>query len=156
MPVALGIRAEPAALHWAVVEGTVDAPVLRGCASHQCPKTFTEPAALAWVRKQVLGHVAQFKVNVVGLRTAEPTARGAGKGSAQRRVRIEGVVMEATESEGLSIMCGALVTIGRHLGSERPKDYLAAEELRGLSWKGRKNEEKEAILVAVAALGSLK
>jgi hypothetical protein len=152
--VALGIRAEPSALHWALVEGTCDQPILSACETIQSPKTFDEPASLAWLRKQILALIEDHAVTVVGLRMTEPTARGAARESARRRARMEGVIIEAAESAGRGLVSGALATIGRHLGTPRPKDYLAEAQLRGLDWSGRTALQREAILVGVAALGS--
>ncbi len=156
MVVALGIRAEPVALHWAVVEGVPDRPVLRASGSVSCPKAFNEPAVLAWLRKQILALVDEYDIGVVGLRLIEPIARGAARESARQRARMEGIIMEAAESAGRGLIAGALATIGRYLGSEHPKAYLSQDELRGLEWKRRTPLQREAILVAVAALSQSK
>lgn len=152
MVVALGIRAEPTALHWAVVEGDPDRPVLRASETVQCPKAFNEPAVLAWLRKQILALLDEYGIGVVGLRLTEPIARGAARESARRRARMEGVIMEAAESGGRGLVAGALATIGRYMGSEHPKAYLSQDDLRGLEWKGKTPLQREAVLVAVAAL----
>ena len=132
--VALGIRAEPTALHWAVVEGAPDQPILRACETVQCPRAFQEPAILAWLRKQIMALMDEHSIHVVGLRMSEPIARGAGRDSVKRRTRMEAIVMEATESAGRGLVSGALATIGRYLGSAHPKSYLAQHTVRGLDW----------------------
>jgi hypothetical protein len=152
MGMALGIRAEPVALHWAVVDGSTEYPVLIACGTVQCPKTFEEAGALGWLRKQILSLINEYTIAVVGLRTMEPIARGAGQESARRRARMEGVIMESTDSAGTGLFAGALTTIGRQLNSKHPKGDLAQATLRGLDWSRRTPLQREAILVGVAAL----
>lgn len=49
---ALGVRAEPRCLHWAIVEGTQAAPILKAHDKAEAPAAFAEPAALSWFRSR--------------------------------------------------------------------------------------------------------
>jgi hypothetical protein len=151
---ALGVRAEPAAIHWAVVTGTPDQPVREASDTATAPNTFSEGEGLVWIREKVLYIIDKYRPMKVSIRYAERNARGANKDSAKARCRVEGVVLEAAASRNLATVTGALNTFGRHLGSASAKADLDADDLRGLDWSNYKDKDREAILVAVSLLSS--
>jgi hypothetical protein len=149
----LGIRAVPTAVHWAVVEGTQSVPVLVASGIATAPKSFQgEAATLAWLRTTVADFLDQYDVASVAVRYPERVARGLNSEAAHRRSRVEGVVLEAAHSKGCQTMTGPLVTIGRHLGSKKPKRYLDDGELRGLDLTRLPDLRREAVLMAVSVL----
>lgn len=148
----LGLRAEPRVLHWAVVEGTQDEPVLTAHDKAEAPASFDEPAALSWFRNRVLFLIDTYEPAAAGVRFPEPSARGGNKDSAKQRSRVEGVLLEAVNSRGLTITSGALTTIGSRLGTKKAKKYIEEGELRGLDLSKLPPHRREAVLVAVATL----
>jgi len=148
----LGLRAEPEGFHWAIVTGTLQQPVLEGSGSETAPKTFSEGEALAWVRQKAAQVIEVFRPNAVAVRYPERVARGFNKDSAKSRCRIEGVLVEVSSTNNLSVITGALNTFGKHLCSKSPKEDLASEDLRGLDWSKHKDKLREAILVAASLL----
>jgi hypothetical protein len=56
----LGVRAEPAAFHWAVVSGTSHTPVLEGSSIEAAPTAFTEGESLAWIRDRFLQIIENY------------------------------------------------------------------------------------------------
>lgn len=148
---AIGFRAEPSALHWGVVEGTPENPVLVAADTAEIPVAFDEPEALAWVRGQVLQLIKTYSVGAAAVRYPE-TFKRSSPASIDKRCRIEGVVIEAARALGITALTGALATISKNLGSSRAKKYLESDSLRGLDWSAHPKNQREAILVAASAL----
>lgn len=151
---AIGFRAEPSAISWAVVEGSKDQPVLVGYGKEEPPKTFDEAAALKWFREKVQHIVNTYSPNVAAVRYIETfQPHKVQVVPLGQRCRIEGVVIEAVRSSGINqILTGPLATIAKNLGSKTPKHYLESSELRGLDWSKHKPYQREAILAAASAL----
>ncbi len=148
----LGVRAEPDAINWAIVEGSQDAPVLHASGTEKAPAAYSEGESLVWVRRKVAQIIQQYQPTGVAVRYPEPTARGANKDSARARCRVEGVVLEASGSHNLEIVTGTLNTISKNLGSKSAKNYLSSGDFRGLDWSKQKGNVQEAILVAASIL----
>ena len=114
---AIGFRVEPGLANWAVVTGTSDAPILEAASKLTSPSTFEEPQALAFFREGVLLLLEQYKPDVVAVRYAETFGRQSVRESDYRRCRIEGVILEASNSRGIRLVTGALAAISKNLGS---------------------------------------
>jgi hypothetical protein len=151
--VAIGFRVEPKAVHWAVVRGSKDAPVLVADGSIPAPKTYTEAAKLTYFRDRVATIIDQHQPAIAAVRYPETFGGSRGQTSQQARSRIEGVLLECANSKGLGVITGALKTISSKLGSQSAKAYLVQDELRSLDWSRKGANVREAILVGVAALG---
>ena len=152
---AIGFRAEADAVNFAVVEGTIGAPTLVAHQKISAPKTFDEPASLAWYRDRIRTMIEQYKPEKAAVRYPEPNARAGHSTSTHRRIRIEGVILEASHSEKIVIVTGSLVTMASRLGTESAKTakaYIATDDLRGLDWTELKDNSREAVLAAVSAL----
>jgi len=119
------------------------------------PQSFTDPEGFAWVRDKIQGLIQEFSVGVAGVRTPEGMAQGRGEG-VRRRLRIEGVVMEAASAKGLQVHSGTLGTIASRLGLETAKSAKEYQEkggsLRGLNLKDLSKPLRECVLIAAAAL----
>lgn len=148
---ALGFRAGPNLIHWAIVEGTRPAPRLIAHDSAAAPVNLEEAAALSWYTNRIKLIVGHYKPVVAMIRTAEFVARGGNKEGPRRRLRLEGVLLQTVDSCGVKIGIGALATISGRLGSQAKK-YIESGEFRGLDLSKVPLPSKEAILVAVAAL----
>jgi hypothetical protein len=148
---ALGFRTEAKKIHWAIVEGTRNAPILVAHDKAAAPINLEEASALSWYRSRVQHIVDTHKPTVAAIRSAEPVARGSNKEGARRRLRIEGVLLQTIDSFGLKVTIGALAMISGKLGSQAKK-YIAAGELRGLDLSQIPEVSREAVLVAVAVL----
>jgi hypothetical protein len=150
---ALGVRAEPSAINWAIVEGDQDHPTLLCADDARAPATYDEARSLSWYRSLVIQLIDEHDPQVVAVRYPEPKGRATQGDTPRRRSRIEGVVLEAAATAGKQVLTGALVTISARLNTKSAKQYLEEEELRGLDWSKHNPQRREAILVAVAALG---
>jgi hypothetical protein len=149
---AIGFRAEPSALNWAVVQGCKNEPILLGYGKEEPSATFDEPAALKWFRDKVQNIVQSYLPDIAAIRfpeTFQPHVKHVLLG---QRCRVEGVVIEVVCSSGIKILTGPLASIAKNLGSKTAKHYLASDELRGLDWSKHKPNGREAILVAASAL----
>lgn len=147
---ALGFRAESGRIHWAVVDGTPEAPILFANDSAAAPVNLDEAAALSWYSDRVKLVVKTYKPGAAAIRTAEPISKANNTG-ARRRLRIEGVLLQTLDSCNLKVTLGALATISGKLGTQA-KRYIESGEFRGLDLSKMQPPRREAILVAVAAL----
>lgn len=149
----LGVRAEAQGFCWAVVEGSQQAPRVRGNERVEAPRSYSEAEALVWCRARLLQIIQDHGPKHVAIRYQEPTARRHDSASRQR-CRVEGVLLEAAASRQLVIATGALATIAKGLGTNTTgaKAYLSAEEFRGIDLRKVPASRREAIVVAVSAL----
>lgn len=148
----VGFRAEPRQFNWAVVEGTQHEPVLIDRGTAAAPVDLDEAPALAWLRGRARLVIEANKPTSAVLRTPEVVAKMGNIDSARRRLRVEGVLLEASQSDGVKITTGALGTISKMLGTRSVKPYLAQDEFHGLNIAKFATPLKEAVLVAVAGL----
>jgi hypothetical protein len=148
---ALGFRAEARHVYWAVVEGTRHDPILIEHGKAAAPVDLDEAPALSWYASRVRLIVETHKPIMAAVRFPESFALGTNKESARRRLRIEGVLLQAIDSCGLKVITGALAMISGKLGSQAKK-YVESGEVRGLDLSGLPAPAREAVLVAIAAL----
>jgi hypothetical protein len=153
MKTALGIRAEPTAVHWAFVTGSSDHLVLHAHGSEVAPNSYGEGEVLAWIRQRLLHILDTYKPAQAGIRYAERKAKGANTDSAKSRCRVEGVALEVASTSNIAITTGALGTFGKFAQSKTPAEDLESEHLRGLDWSKFKDKKlREAIYVAASLL----
>jgi hypothetical protein len=141
-------------VHWAITEGSLQAPILIAVEMAEAPASYDEGQALVWYRDRMRFIIDQFKPRVVAIRYPEPIGKSRGTDAAHRRSRVEGVVLEAASSNNLKTITGAFATISKNLGSGSAKKYLEEKELRGLDWSEHSKNQREAILVAASVLPS--
>ena len=151
---ALGLRAEPTLLHWAVVEGDASEPVLVAQDKAKPPADASEPEALNWYRKRVVFLIEKYGVEVAGVRYQETHGRRGNIDSICRRSRIEGVLAEAASAAGLRVVAGTLNILSASLETKSAKQYLEAAQLRGVDLSTLQLPRREAVLAGVAALAS--
>jgi hypothetical protein len=153
----LGLRVEKDKIHWAVVEGTVSAPVLSADDKFSAPETYDEAQQLAWYRQRLRTLIEDQRPDIVAVRFSETFLQHKPKpnvlASMFARARIEGVAIEAASSLNLPVISGQLGTISAAMGSRRAKSYLETGDLRGIDLSKKSANRAEAILAAVAALG---
>lgn len=148
----LGIRAEPRALTWAVVEGTRENPILVGEGKASAPPDYDEPQALKWYRSRVLLLLSEYSATAIAIRLPESFGRQGNSDSDRKRSRIEGVLMELGASQGLAVIAGNLRTIGTRQDVRNPRDALESQELRGLDWSDLNSKVREAVFAAASGL----
>lgn len=149
----IGFRAEAKQVHWAVVEGTSDAPILVAHQKEAAPTSEREePRSLAWYRARIRDVLELYKPETAAVRFPESTAKGANKDGAKRRLRIEGILLEASQSWGCNASGTLLQAISSRLEVKSAKPLLENDDFRGVDWSAVSKEAREAILAAVAAL----
>jgi len=151
-PRIMGIRAEASCFHWAIVEGSQEVPVLVESDCTSSPIDSSEPESLAFLRERFLLLLTQFDPVAVAVRYSERTPGSGNKDGVKRRLRLEGVIVEAVQGMRRQIETGPLKTIASNLESKSAKKYLEEKEFRGVDWSKLKTPRREAILAAVSLL----
>lgn len=157
---AMGIRVEPKCIHYAIVDGSKTEPRVETIDALTAAKTFSAGQALAWYAKELAALCSRHLPAFVWVREAESMAKVKRDHIAQR-ARIEGVVIAVSSAQGARVTLGQFASITAQLTPSKTSDgmkkkqakmYLEADEFRGIDWRGNDQKEREAILVAVAAL----
>jgi hypothetical protein len=152
MAKAIGFRAEPTTVHWAVVSTSAAGPILEDHGSIGAPKGYEEAAVLTWFRGRTANLINEHGVEAAAIKYTEPIARRGGADAARARCRLEGVILQLAHERGLRIFTGAFRALSGQLGSKSAKAYLDGDDVRGLDWSGVKPLPREAVLMALAAL----
>ena len=151
----IGFRAEPKAIHWAVVEGTKKEPKVIIHDSMTPPKSYDQEAdQLVWYRTRLLTILEEYQPKCGAIRLPEPSAfRKAKIDSFLKRARIEGVIFEVLGEKKIPSLAGAFNTISSEIKSKSAKAYLEKDDFRQFDWSNIKNTKiREAILVATTQL----
>lgn len=149
---AVGFRAATNELFWAVVEGTIDEPVLIDSGRIKRPRTMpTDGDALAWFVGEIGRLVREYQPQRSAVRTPEPVGRAAHK--MFPRVRLEGAVIATLVGHQVPCFSAALGTITAELGATTSaKRYIDGGHVRGVDISEMLVPQREAVVVAVAAL----
>ncbi len=151
---AIGFRVEPKQVHWTIVEQTGNVGVIKAAGKLPAPASFSEAESLDWYRNKIRTIIDEYQPDRVAVRYPEPSARAGKVTSTHRRLRIEGVVLEASHSKGKKVVTGPWATWSSLLGTKSAKEYLARDEVRGINQTKIKDEhQREAFLAALAVLG---
>jgi len=150
---AIGFRAEPSALNWAVVEGPSAPSILIDADVLKAPETYSEASGLKWFREKVYLLIDSYSPGIAAVKSAETFMPRPPLATLYQRCRVEGVVIEALNSRGIEAVIGPFSTVSSGLGTTSAKQYLKRDDMRGLDWRKYKGNRREAILVAVSALG---
>jgi Holliday junction resolvasome RuvABC endonuclease subunit len=149
---AIGFRAEAATIHWAVVEGTSDEPVLVEHGNIAAAAALgDESRCLSHLRDRVLETIESFGPDVAAVRYPE-VVRKSNSVSGDARIRVEGVILEACASQNLKTFTGMSKSMSARLGTKTVKGYLTSDNVRGLQWPMKKQNCRESIMVAISAL----
>ncbi len=151
--IAIGFRVSPSQVTYALVRGVPpDFAVLDVSAVH-VPPALSPPRQLQFIRTALLDVMEEYGTTRAGLRLAEATARR----THAFRLNLEGVIQELMTSSAVDRFVAArIATIAALLG-ERDRSVikrLVSGELTppyATNWAGLGEDEREAVLVAVAA-----
>ncbi len=145
----IGIRAAPNSVLFAIFDTEQNA--LINVEEIKIPAAFSTPAALKYLRSNLLDILREYAVECAGVRVTEPNAQS----MSIERIQIEGVIQEAFASSDLrSYYVGQISSISKRLGIKRTnfKPLVAGEEDPGVeNWKKMSKEAREAILCAMGA-----
>lgn len=153
---AIGFRVEPKAVHYAVIDVDPNKKVVVDHGSFHPPTTYTEPECLKWYRSRIAQEVDRYKPTHAGVRYPEVFGRRGITNSDYRRLRIEGVILEALASCGVTVFGGNNGAISSAMGTASAKEYKERGEVRGLDLGKFSTNCKEAALVALASTGQKK
>jgi hypothetical protein len=152
--VSIGFRVSPTKVTFALVRGTPQLGfTLVEASAVNIPPALETPRQLQFVRTTLLDVMDEYAVTRAGLRLAEGTAQ-------QRnpfRLNLEGVVQELLASSSVErFVAGPIATIASFLGIRNRtliKELIAGEQVPeySLDWMSLSGDEREAVLMAVAA-----
>ena len=132
---AIGFRAEKDSITWAVVDDSTTPHVIDGFDKIRAPESYTEAERLALFRERLKALIQQRSPDIAAVRYPETSSRRSGTtNSARMRSRVEGVILEASQSEGIDVMTGALATIGARLGTRTAKTVTVHFPDRTENW----------------------
>ncbi len=144
----IGIRATPKVVTFAIYD-TDDGSIVN-VEEIKIPAAFETPAALKYVRSNLLDVLREYGVERAGLRITEGLAN-----PSIERIQIEGVILEAFASSELkSYYIGQIASISRRIGIDREdfKPFADGKKDPGVeNWGKMSKEEREAILCAIGA-----
>jgi hypothetical protein len=145
----IGIRAAPRVVTFAIYDATSDSVL--NIEQLKIPAAFETPAALKYIRSNLLDILREYRIQRAGIRITEPNAQSINI----ERIQIEGVIQEAFASSGLdSYFVGQISSISKKLGIERIrfKPMIAGEDDPGIEkWGDMSKEQREAVLCAKGA-----
>ncbi len=145
----IGLRATPSSVTFAIFDADDNSIV--NVEEIRIPAAFQTPAALKYLRSNLLDVLREYEVECAGVRVTEPNAKSINV----ERIQIEGVIQEAFASSDLqSYYVGQISSISKRLGIERTrfKPLAAGDEDPGVeNWKKMSKEAREAILCAMGA-----
>ncbi len=146
--ITIGIRVAPKAVTFAIYD-SVESRIIN-VEEIKIPAAFETPAALKYVRSNLLDVLREYEVERAGIRVTEGTAD-----PNIARIQIEGVIQEAFASSDLtSYYVGQIASISRRIGIERVRFKPIADGENDLdieNWTAMSKEEREAILCAMGA-----
>lgn len=146
--ITIGIRATPKVVTFAIFDTAAETIV--NVEEIKIPAAFETPAALKYVRSNLLDVLREYKVERAGIRVTEGLAN-----PNIERIQIEGVILEAFASSELqSYYVGQIASISRRLGIDRDefKPFAEGKKDPGVeNWGKMSKEEREAILCAIGA-----
>jgi hypothetical protein len=152
--VSIGFRVSPTKVTFAIVRGSPGQDfTLVNASAVNIPPALDTPRQLQFIRTTLLDVMDEYAVTRAGLRLAEHTA----KQKNPFRLNLEGVVQELLASGNVErFVSGPIATIASLLGiSDRTvvKALISGQEspAYAIDWTGLTNEEREAVLMAVAA-----
>lgn len=152
--VSIGVRASTSEILYVIIEGTFDKPSLITADKLREPISYSFPETLVYYREQFLSLYKEYRINSCGIRTAEPLSRlkGSSEG-ARKRTNIEGVMIEASASQGIKPLVGANSTFSPILDVKSMKDLISVNAYKNLNkWAKLSQDFKETTLVAIASL----
>lgn len=145
----IGIRAAPKSVTFAIYDS--EQSLVINVEEIRIPAAFPTPAALKYLRSNLLDVLREYQVERAGVRVTEPSAQS----MSIERIQIEGVIQEAFASSDLhSYYVGQISSISKRLGLDRTrfKPLVAGENDLGIeNWDKMSKEEREAILCAMGA-----
>jgi hypothetical protein len=153
---AIGFRPEKDAVQWAIVSGTLRAPVLVAFGKLSPPEEYGECESLGWFRDEVetLLHQYSPERGAVHLMSSDletkPTSRGLEK--MFWRARIEGVLLEVCQSWSFDVLAKPRETIGDGRRMKPKKSSFVSVEGHRIDWREMRSWCLRQASTAAAAL----
>jgi hypothetical protein len=101
---------------------------------------------------RIIQELDKHQPQSAGIRFPEVFGRKGITNSDFRRLRIEGVILEAVAAASISTFGGAMGSISSAIGTASAKAYKEHGEVRGMDWSKCNDYCKEAALAALASM----
>ena len=153
----MGFRAEKDAVHWALVSGTRDQPVILTHDRLRAPDDLSEPDVLRWLRSEIQFLLVQHRPDGIAIRLVEcnPATFKTPKGLSfvYRRARVEGILLEATCTRQDEASRRRTVESGDESTGTLLRNLFAYQDGRKVDWQDIKSQSRrQAILIAAKSL----
>jgi hypothetical protein len=149
----IGIRVSSTEIFYSIFEKTTDGITLITHEKINEPAAYTFPQTLTYYRNHLESIIKEYNVSKCGIKIAEPMAGRMGQAAtegAKKRIQIEGVVIEQTNSIGLELIYGPFSTFAPLLKIKKASDYTNVSEFFGLpNWTKTNKNFKESSLAGV-------
>ncbi|QKY06557.1 hypothetical protein G8765_01435 [Janthinobacterium lividum] len=148
----IGIRASPSVVTFAVFDDANGEII--NVEEIVIPLAFSTPAALKYVRNNLLDVLREFEVEKAGIRATESNSQTLNIA----RIQLEGVIQEAFASSNLAAYyIGQISSISARIGIERAdfKPYVdGTKSWEVENWTQLSKEQREAVLCAIGAVNA--
>ncbi len=154
----MGLRAERDTVHWALVSGTLSAPVLMAHDRLLAPEDLTERDYLAWFRAKVYALLENVRPDSVAIHLADLEVVAESKLSPKalsaivKRARIEGVLLEACRPRQARTppIPTAPAVNGRN--SPPSRKHFTSSDGSPVDWREISSTSRRQAILAAAAL----
>lgn len=154
---AIGLRAEKDAVHWALVTGTFNAPILVSHGRMMPPEECHDLIWLAQLRRLVANLFDEHQPDRVGLHLMDTGIEIPRSSKAlenlMRRARIEGVLIEAAQNRDTSCLASKTEDASRDPLPRPNRKRFVTLEGECVDWRGLNSwSRRQAIMVAATLL----
>lgn len=154
----IGIRVHPKLIYFTIVEFSGEELSLSSEVVEKIivPVALDTPNQLAFIRQTLISIITEFGIETAGIRITEPIAKNVNF----QRLNIEGVIQELLANSTVeNYLVGTISTMSKHLYLKQKelsrsfKEKTPPTDYEFLSmWSTLKKEEKESLMMAIAAL----
>ena len=156
---AIGFRVSPSEVYYSIVQNNEDQYRILSISSLRIPASSEISDKLSHIRKTISTMISEYAISKAGIKRIEGNARSSINDSIILRLYVEGVIIELfTNSTIQNHLLGVTTNIANILDIDKAKPCEMIDSVLDISknksdtGRALKNEHKEAILVAIAAL----
>lgn len=155
----IGFRVSPCELFYAIVEEHEEEYEFISISSIKIPESIDEPNRLSYIRNIVTTIIEQYNIRFAGIKLLEGNARSSINNGMIFRFNVEGVLKEIFANSsieayllGISTNIASILDVEKKKPVEMLEAFIDINDIKTDSNKKLKTENKESLLVALAAI----